>query len=512
MFERKSVVPKCPVDYKWVKVPRNLVPTKCKGILKDYFKIAFASAYKDGVVKYCGHTNDIKAKQWIGGVTGIKRLLERRSIDKALNAVCFLRDIGLVTMLFEYGGKITVDVPDIIIPQTCPAEERAKRYVDRYIYEHDGVTLKEISHLYEYAENHNGKCYVNDSSGFICIPRDLTERLVERHYVFDDADAFYDLYLHTVDRTESNPFSQICPTVMYKRGNSVFTLDYLCTRWGWSKCKVSRFFKKVSDYFSLVKLQSSYGCLIFNKVFQTDLKFTVPSQEDCFAIVNEMKSRSEYFGVYEELMYYSEHNFSENEYINCIINNLVSFIPEEEAKKTAQFMVNFETCRSKNNISDSKNEKSLPTFGNYYFDLKKCVLQFLTYNNTLSVIKEFYNNYSATEIMLLKSDRSSNFTFNSENPVCPIFRTMLQWARPYVYHICSPILASATQIAPITNSDANWLKFSYTAEAYNASPPQKCEVSKFEGFSMKSLRILLKSVFAKLNSKIKYFAKGVIKL
>lgn len=506
-------MPKCPVDYKWVKVPRNLVPTKCKGILKDYFKIAFASAYTDGVVKYCGHTNDIKAKQWIGGVTGLKRLLERRSIDTALDAVRFLKDIGLVTMLFEYGGKITIDVPDIVTPQTCSAEERAKKYVDRYILKHGGATLEEISRLYEYAENRNEKCYVNDNSGFICIPRDLTERLVESHYDFDDADAFYDLYLHTVDRYERNPFSQICPTVMYKRGTSVFTLDYLCTRWGWTKCKVSRFFKKFSDYFSLVKLQSSYGCVIFNKVFQTDFEFIVPSQEDCFAIINEMKSRSEYFGAYEELMYYAEYDFSENEYINCIINNFVSFTPEDEAKKAAQRLAFLESCQNnENNVLGSKNEKSLPLFGNYFFNLKKCVLQFLTYNNTLSVIEEFYNNYSATEIRLLNLDRNSNFTFNCKNSVCPTYRTMFQWARPYEYRIRSPILASATQIVPITESDVHRLKFSYTAEAYNASPPQKCGVSKFEGSSMKSLRILSKSVFAKLNSKIKYLAKGVIKL
>lgn len=501
---------KCPVDYKWVKVPRNLIPTKCKGIMKDYFKIAFASAYKDGIIHYCGYENEVKAKQFFCGIVGLKRLLQRKSKDASLDALFLLSDWEFVSVFAE-PYRVTVTVPDIILPQTCSLKKRVMNDTEKYIAEHrNDLDAYDIDYLYRCAIDYQEKCYVSDGSGYICIPRNLTERLVKKHYIFDDADAFYDLYLHTVDRHEKNPFSERCPTVMYEKGVSVFTLDYLCNRWGWNKSKVSRFFKKFSDYFSLVKLQSSYGCVIFNKVFQTDFEFSVPTQEDCFAIVNEMKFRSKYFGAYEELMYYSEYDFSENDYINCIINNFMFYNPEEEARKMAQDLANFDARQNiKNTTTDSENEKLLPTFGNYFFDLQKCVLQFSPYNNTLVDI-HFFNRVNISARNILSNHKcSSNKTFNCENSVCPKCRTAFQWARPYECRIRSPILASVTQISPIIESDARRLKFPYTAEASNASPSQKSGVPKIESSPTKLLRILLKSKVAKLYSKIKYLVKGV---
>lgn len=501
---------KCPADYKWVKVPRVLMPPKCKGIMKDYFKIAFASAYRDGVVQYCGYENKVKSKQWVGGPAGLKRLLERRSRDITLDALFALQEFNYVSTFFEHGGKITIDVLDIILPQNCSIRDKVKQDTEKYISEHyETLEMCEIENLQRYAIEYNEKCYVNDNSGFICIPRNLTERLVEKGYVFNDADAFYDLYLHTVYNYENNPFSQKCPSVMYNRVSSVLTLDKLGERWGWSKNKVSRFFKKFSDYFSLMKLQSSYGCVIFNRAFQTDFEITVPTQEECFAVVNEFKARGEYFGAYNELIHNEELNYSENEYLNCCINNFMSFDPEEESYKATQILNDFEQ-RKMNNDINIKTEKST-FFSNYFFDCKNCVCQILHYN-TLFDIRDFNNLLTAPTGIFSYFVRSSNNTLNDW--FCPKSWTAgkkkLLYSSFEYYYARSPVLDLATPIPMITESNVCKLSFSLTAEPSIASPPRLFNVANIE-YPKETLGSLIKKSVSKLKSKIKYLAKGVIK-
>ncbi|MCH5192058.1 MAG: hypothetical protein J1F23_07835 [Oscillospiraceae bacterium] len=524
-------MPKCPVDYKWVRVPRNLIPTNCKGIMKDYFKIAFASAYKDGIMHYCGYENEVEAKQWIGGLAGLKRLLERRNRNAAINTIFLLEDLGYVAMFVENTGKMTITVPDIILPQTCSIRKQKMGEIEKYIAEHrNELDAYDIDYLNRRVIDFQEKCYVSDGSGYICIPRNLTERLVEKHYVFDDADAFYDLYLHTVDRHEKNPFSELCPTVMYEKGTSVFTFDYLCTRWGWNKSKVSRFFKKFNDYFSLVKLQSSYGCVIFNKVFQTDFEFSVPTQEDCFTIVNKMKARGKCFGAYEELMYYAEENYSENDYINCIINGFMFLDPEADAWKAKQDLAKYSVSQtdeadasdSKNENSNSENESSTPSIGNCFFDRKKCVLQFSPYNNTLvDIYNHFLFYISARNIYLTYLESNSNtlrskyslrdnFTLNCKKSICPMLRTGFQCARVSYYRIRSPITVMVTQslndFLPFDDSKAN---YPFTGEASTASPPQEKSSSTVKNSPTKALKNLLHKALMKFKFKINYLTKGV---
>lgn len=409
----------CPINYKWVRVPRSLMPDNSKGLMKEYFKLAFASAYKDGVIKYCGYENKVKANQWVGGVTGLKRMFNSRSRDIALDKLFLLQDYNLVSTFFEQGGKITVDLLDLVNFQSCSLKEKVQKETDKYISEHfDELSQSEVENLQRYALEFNEKCYVNDNSGFICVPRNLTERLVDAGYVFDDADAFYDLYLHTVYNYSYNPFSETCPVVMYDENTSVITLDVLGQRWGWSKTKVSRFFKKFDAYFSLVKLQSSYGCVVFNKAFQTDSEIVVPSQQDCFDIVNHFKSCGAMVYAYEDLMYSGEiENCSENAYINCCINNFTGFEPDEDLLEYySQYFT--ENCTNEPCQTDS----IVSVVKDYIFDAEKCVFQFL-HNNKYSLLRrEFLFNLTATSISSLSNLLvSSNNTYNIG--ACPTFRT-----------------------------------------------------------------------------------------
>lgn len=409
----------CPMDYKWVRVPRSLLPENSKGLMKDYFTIAFATNYKDGVNQYCGYENTVKANQWVGGVTGLKRMLNRRSRDITLDALFVLQDYEYVSTFFERGGKITIDVLDAVNSQSCSIKEQIKKDTDKYISDnYDNLSQSEIENLQRYAIEYNEKCYVNDNSGFICVPRNLTQRLVDTGYVFNDADAFYDLYLNTVFNYGYNPFSEKAPVVMYDKNTSVITLDVLGQRWNWSKTKVSRFFKKFEEYFSLVKLQSSYGCVVFNKVFQTDTEFTVPSQNDCFDIVNHFKACGEMVFAYEDIMYSGNiENCSENLYINCCINNFIGWSPDAEIYEYLNSFLyntdNDESCETDSITSVVKD---------YFFDAEKCVLQFLQHNK-YSFLKRYsiYSLTATTNISLSNLLVSSNNTLN--NRVCPTFRT-----------------------------------------------------------------------------------------
>lgn len=524
---------KCPVDYKWVKVPRSLMPPNCKGLMKDYFKIAFASAYKNGTVKYCGYENEVKVNQWVGGPAGLKRLLERRSRESAIDAVFLLEEFEYVTLFAESGKKATIDVLDLITPQTCSVKEQISNDTEKYITEHyNELDISEIENLRRYASDYNEKCYVNDNSGYICVPRNLCDRLVERGYVFDTADALYDLYIHTVHNYENNPFSQKCPCIMYDRGTHILTLNSLGERWGWSLSKVSRFFKKYSDYFSLVKLQSSYGCVIFNKVFQTDSETTVPTQEECFAIVNDFKARGEYFGVYDEMVRNKENNCSENQYVNSCIDGLIGFDAKEEYEKMLRSIAYCEAIFNNENNElgtysfnsceeQSKQDKVSQATGlsknsfstlisDYVFDAKKCVLQFLTYN-TLFVIKNFNNYLTAPTGYLSNLMVSSNNTLN--NRVCPKCWTAVQkgvFANTLKVSFVRPLsIPSAIPVSPIVESNNQLYGNSISMSLCDVSTLQVHSPPVIEKVSTKSLNSLVKQVFTKVKSKIKYLFKGV---
>ena len=114
-----------------------------------------------------------------------------------------------------------------------------------------------------------GAIYTTEGYGFLCIPRDVTERLVRQGYRFGESDAWLDLWCHTVWGDRYNAFSRLAPAVQIMRGQPVLTLESLGARWGWEKTKVWRFLKKNADTFCLHKLPGSYGCLVFNRLYPT---------------------------------------------------------------------------------------------------------------------------------------------------------------------------------------------------------------------------------------------------
>ena len=249
---------KCLLKYQWVKLPRDLIP-QGKGIMGYWSRVASRAAFRSGQAKYCGYTNEVTVGSWAGGVVGLKSILGHKSRIKALETMDTLSSLGYLTYdLDAQTKKLTYQISDFVVK--CSGEPCM-----------DGVV------------------YTTDGYGFLCLPRNITERLVEQNYVFEDADAWLDLWCHTVYEDPRNVFTYMAPIVQFGQYGAALTLENLGRRWNWEKTKVWRFLQRHGDAFTLHKLPGSFGCLIFNTLYPTSTDFTVPTQAEITRILDEIR-------------------------------------------------------------------------------------------------------------------------------------------------------------------------------------------------------------------------------
>ena len=250
---------KCLLKYHWVKLPRNQMPPG-KGIMGSWARLASRSAFRSGQAVYCGHINQVALGCWVGGVVGLKSILGIRSRSKALDTMERLSSLDYIA--FDLNGKskkLTYQIKDWVV--SC-----------------SGAPCMGTEAI-----------YATSGYGFLCLPRSITQRLVETHHQFEEADAWLDLWCHTVWQEPSNAFSYLAPAVQYGRHGAILTLESLGRRWGWEKTKVWRFFKKHADAFPLYKLPGSYGCLIFNAGYPTGLSISLPEPLQIKRILEEIR-------------------------------------------------------------------------------------------------------------------------------------------------------------------------------------------------------------------------------
>lgn len=249
---------KCLMKYQWVKLPRNHLP-EGKGIMSAWAKLASRAAFRKGQASYCGHINAVSPGMWSGGVVGLKSILGSRSRAQSLETLSKLSELGYVRYsLNTKTKKLTYQITDWVLE--CSGEECM-----------------------------NGSVYATAGYGFLCLPRSITDRLVEQNYIFDEADAWLDLWCHTVSEDFGNAFSFLAPTVQIGKFGAVLTLETLGQRWNWEKTKVWRFFQKHGDAFMLHRLPGAFGCLIFNKLYPMDAEITMPESEKIERIVAEIR-------------------------------------------------------------------------------------------------------------------------------------------------------------------------------------------------------------------------------
>jgi hypothetical protein len=127
-------------------------------------------------------------------------------------------------------------------------------------YSLDGATKKRSYTITDWVVECSGKAcadgavYATDGYGFLCLPRNITQRLVEAKHQFEESDAWLDLWCHTVWQEPSNAFSHMAATVQFGREGAALTLEKLGARWGWEKTKVWRFLQKHGEVLTLLEL------------------------------------------------------------------------------------------------------------------------------------------------------------------------------------------------------------------------------------------------------------------
>ena len=248
---------KCLRKYQWVKLPRDY-PDMGKGLLSYWARLASRAAFRKGNAKYCGYINAVEPGMWAGGVVGLKSILGVKSRSQALQVLQELTDMGYLRFSLDCSTKkLTYEITDWVIK--CSG-----------------------------AECLSGAVYATQGYGFLCLPRNITERLVAKGMTFGEADAWLDLWCHTTFEDFGNAFSFLAPAVQYGMYGAILTLETLGQRWGWEKTKVWRFFKKHGDVFALYRLPSSYGCLIFNKLYPTDTEIQMPETSEIMRILSEI--------------------------------------------------------------------------------------------------------------------------------------------------------------------------------------------------------------------------------
>ncbi len=249
---------KCLRKYQWVKLPRDC-PDMGKGILGDWAKLASRAAFRKGNAKYGGYVNAVEPGMWAGGIVGLKSILGVRSRAQALQVLRELEELGYLRYSLDSNTKkLTYEITDWVLK--CSG-----------------------------AECLSGAVYATEGYGFLCLPRNITERLVTAGWTFREADAWLDLWCHTTYEDYGNAFSFLAPAVQYGKYGTVLTLETLGRRWGWEKTKVWRFFKKHGDVFALHRLPGSYGCLIFNSLYPTGSENQVPETAEIMRILDEIR-------------------------------------------------------------------------------------------------------------------------------------------------------------------------------------------------------------------------------
>ena len=250
---------KCLRKYKWVKLPRAHLP-EGKGLMGSWSRLAAAAAFRKGNAVYCGHTNAVMPGMWSGGVVGLKAILRTKSREKAMSTLRALEELGYLEVTYNSKTK------------------KLSYQIANWMLKCSG------------SASSTGTVYVTEGYGFLCVPRNIVERLVTYNRIFEEADAWLDLWCHTTYEDFGNAFSFLAPAVQYGKYGAALSLETLGRRWGWEKTKAWRFFKKHADVFSLYRLPGSYGCLIFNMQYPIgDIK-AVPSEADVLRILEAVRT------------------------------------------------------------------------------------------------------------------------------------------------------------------------------------------------------------------------------
>ena len=157
---------KCLLKYRWIKLLRTRLPAG-KGVMGYWIRLATRAAFRQGQARYCGYINDVNPGEWSGRVVGLKSILGVKNRQKAIAIMDTLAQLGYI----EYNLD--------------PKTKKLTYTISDYVVECSGAPCLSA-----------GAVYATDGYGFLCLPRDITERLAEGGYPFEDADACNAAYIY----------------------------------------------------------------------------------------------------------------------------------------------------------------------------------------------------------------------------------------------------------------------------------------------------------------------------
>lgn len=141
---------KCLLKYQWLKLPREELLSHRKGIMGHWAKLASRAAFRNGYAKYCGYRNKVTAGAWAGGIVGVKSILGVKSRTQALEVLDQLSELGYITYRLD------------------PKTKKLTYKIDDWVIKCSGAGCN------------TGTVYATTGYGFLCLPRNITERLVKK--------------------------------------------------------------------------------------------------------------------------------------------------------------------------------------------------------------------------------------------------------------------------------------------------------------------------------------------
>ena len=157
-------------------------------------KLVSRAAFRKGNAVYCGHINPVTAGMWSGGVVGLKSILGVKKRVKALWIMNQLQDFGYISYSLD------------------PKTKQLTYQINDWVLKCSGAECKD------------GAVYATEGYGFLCLPRNITERLVGKR-TFEEADAWLDLWCHTTYGDYGNAFSFLGPAILTRARNDI-TISY----------------------------------------------------------------------------------------------------------------------------------------------------------------------------------------------------------------------------------------------------------------------------------------------
>ena len=147
----------CLLKFSWVKLPRETLP-EGKGLMGSWVRLAAQAAFRPGQANYCGYRNDVELASWVGGIVGLKSILGIGNRQKALGAMDALAELGYISFTLDKATK------------------KLSYTIKDWVVECSGAACAD------------GAVYATDGYGFLCLPRNITQRLAEAQYTFEESD------------------------------------------------------------------------------------------------------------------------------------------------------------------------------------------------------------------------------------------------------------------------------------------------------------------------------------